>query len=502
MNEEPLRHGGGPAPISSGKQAQQTPSNHVNYEAYDEQVALQTMQENLRRHRQQSQTPQPQKPPATSFNGPFFRLEQVSPSPPGRQFSSEQTTHHHYRQQRNQEQSPAYQVPNTLSRQESPPSYDYRPNYGAPGETVVIWPPPASSQDRSRPTSVTPKSIVDPERIGVFERQKQQELEAMRKREEKELRSLEKQYYATQLQQQRIQSRMSSEAPRNEHLDYQQRASELASPAFTTNLPSITGQTLINRQSSYPGSDPGPTPNFRVYEARPISALSDGSALAPSWKQTYLVDEQQEIAARNEILTSNEVLERDRFDVDLLQRREAFIEKTEPEPAIHRTGRRWQPPPEKPYIWPYTVGDEGVEHKWQPMVENPDYKYERKNFTPTHSPPQSPIKGRGTRPLDEVAQRQTKNVIQPSPDGSHRPKPAFKVSRAAPSGGFIPHAPNAVKLVKKRGVDTGSSLGSINQQEEDLQMVHETTYHLVNDPTPRKHNSNAGNLNSTIFADQ
>jgi hypothetical protein len=136
------------------------------------------------------------------------------------------------------------------------------------------------------------------------------------------------------------------------------------------------------------------------------------------------------------------------------------------------------------------VGNEAIEHKWEPVIENPAYKYERKQFAPSNSPPP---RGRGTRSLDEVAQRQTKNVIQPSPDGSHRPKPAFKVSRSTPSGGFVPHAPNAVKLVKKRDMEIqGSSPNSINQQERDVQMIHESTYHLINDPTPRTRNSESG----------
>lgn len=463
-----------------------TPSNHVNYEAYDEQVALQTMHENLRRHRQQTQTPQSQKPPAASFNGPFFRLEQVSPSPSSR-LPPQQSQHSYYEQQQS----------NAASRQELSPNYEYQPAYGTSAETIVIWPPPSSSNpEKQKPPSVTPKNITDPARLNIYERQRHQEIEAMRRREDKEMQSQEKQYYATQLQQQRVQSRMGSHQfeleTRLEQLNHQQRVPEMISPA-STNLPPMNRQTPINRQTPLLGSDPGPTPNLRVYEARPISALSD---LAPSWKQTYLIDEHQEIAARNEILTSDEVLGRERFEVDLLQRREAFIEKAEAEPSINRVGRRWQPPPEKPYIWPHTVGDEAIEHKWHPVVEDPEYKHERKNFTPTHSPPHSPRLGRGTRPLDEVASRQARNLIRPSPDGSHRPKPAFKVSRTAPSGGFVPHAPNAVKLVKKRAVDIQESPSSsnFNHQERDLQMIHETNYHLVNDPQRRRRNSDTGLL--------
>ncbi|KHJ91654.1 hypothetical protein OESDEN_08472, partial [Oesophagostomum dentatum] len=154
--------------------------------------------------------------------------------------------------------------------------------------------------------------------------------------------------------------------------------------------------------------------------------------------------------------------------IGAFQRRAAFVEKPEEKPEIVRTGKRWQPPPEKPYIWPtvpraasvdisvlpaidynsghYPRSADNVEYQWAPVVTDPGYKQERKNFTPTNSPPLSPRRGHGTGPLDEAAKRQTRYLIQPSPDGSHRPKPAFRKERVAPSGGFYPHAPNAVKV--------------------------------------------------------
>jgi hypothetical protein len=59
----------------------------------------------------------------------------------------------------------------------------------------------------------------------------------------------------------------------------------------------------------------------------------------------------------------------------------------------------------------------------------------------------------------------------------------------------VPHAPNAVKLVKKRTVDiqSGPSSSNVNQQERDLQMIHESNYHLVNEPGSRRRNSDTGN---------
>jgi hypothetical protein len=143
------------------------------------------MHDNLRQHRQQrTYTPQSNKPPSTSFNGPFFRLEQVSPAP----------QHYHYDQQ-------------SISVTHQSPISPYQ---SGGNETVVIWPPPSTSAQTEKSRPVTPKSILDPDRVGVFERQKQMELEAMRRNEENLQSSLEKQFYATQLQQQRIQSRAES----------------------------------------------------------------------------------------------------------------------------------------------------------------------------------------------------------------------------------------------------------------------------------------------------
>ncbi|KAK6017384.1 hypothetical protein OSTOST_17097, partial [Ostertagia ostertagi] len=67
--------------------------------------------------------------------------------------------------------------------------------------------------------------------------------------------------------------------------------------------------------------------------------------------------------AKNEILNSELLLEKERYDVDILKRRAAFVEKPEDPPEIVRTGRRWQPPPEKPYMWPTVPrpGSVGVE---------------------------------------------------------------------------------------------------------------------------------------------
>ncbi|KAI6235525.1 Pat-12 [Aphelenchoides besseyi] len=445
----------------------------LTFQTYEEHETYQLMQENLRQQRNRSQTSQTSKPPTTSFNGPFFRLEEVSPS-------SGVTIQNSI----GRESQPINHHPTAFNDSALSPDYGRQLNYGqTSGETVVIWPPPDSEPtERSRPTSVTPRNITDPERVGLFERQKQLEYEAMRRYEEKQRLSEEKQLHATKLQQQRGNSRA-------EYRQYAQTPTVVHSHHTETASPA---SSIRDTHTPMLGSDPGPTPNLRVYETRPISALSGDSAFPPSWKRTYMIDD-QEIAARNEILRSDEILERERFEVDLLQRREAFIEKPEPEPTINRIGRRWQPPPERPYIWPQSVANESAEYQWEPVVGEPTFKHERKNFTPTHSPPHSPRRGRGTRPLDEVAQRQTRNLIQPSPDGSHRPKPAFKTTRSTPSGGFVPHAPNAVKVVKKRSVDVHG--GSVNRAERDVEVIHESTFHLVNDPTRRRKSTDNADIN-------
>ncbi|KHN77145.1 hypothetical protein Tcan_07001 [Toxocara canis] len=124
-----------------------------------------------------------------------------------------------------------------------------------------------------------------------------------------------------------------------------------------------------------------------------------------------------------------------------------------------------------------------VEYRWEPYVYSPGYKLERKNFTPTNSPPLSPIRGMGTGPLDEVAKRQTRYLITPSPDGSHRPKPAFGGPRATPSGGFYPHAPNAIKIVKKKLLHAARTPSPIvgEGDVDDVEVIHERNYHLLGD---------------------
>lgn len=56
------------------------------------------------------------------------------------------------------------------------------------GEKVIYWPPLQSKDEKERARSVPPslktKSITDPDRIDEYRRQKELELEALRRREE------------------------------------------------------------------------------------------------------------------------------------------------------------------------------------------------------------------------------------------------------------------------------------------------------------------------------
>jgi hypothetical protein len=52
--------------------------------------------------------------------------------------------------------------------------------------------------------------------------------------------------------------------------------------------------------------------------------------------------------------------------------------------------------------------------------------------------------------LEDVAYRQNAGLILPSPDGSHRPRTEFSRVRKAPSGGFVPHAPNAIRVIRRK----------------------------------------------------
>ncbi|EYC07747.1 hypothetical protein Y032_0069g373 [Ancylostoma ceylanicum] len=447
-----------------------------------EEQRYRIMQENLERlRRTRAITP---KPPVTSFNGPFFKLEEVNASR-----TSETVLCNggpDYGQREMTDSRASFADSRALSASEA--------ELTQIKDSVVIWPPLVEKKPRSQ--SVMARSITDPERINEYRRQKQMEEEAMRRHEEEKVISMTKQMRAMQVQQQRLYEQRHGVTSPVQFIDVVDSAQYPPQQQYLARHP--TRSPAPDHMSPDYGYDPH---RMRVYETRPISALSEMSdtGLHNTWKRTYVVQKPEEVA-KNEILNSEQLLEKDQYDVDLLKRRAAFVEKPEEKPEIIRTGRRWQPPPEKPYVWPsfpraasvdisvshndqntgYPRSADNAEYHWAPIVTDPGYKTERKNFTPTNSPPLSPRRGHGTGPLDEVAKRQTKYVIQPSPDGSHRPKPAFRKERKAPSGGFYPHAPNAVKVVKRRPASAQGLLAPVDgTTQENVEIIHQRNFHKL-----------------------
>ncbi len=124
-----------------------------------------------------------------------------------------------------------------------------------------------------------------------------------------------------------------------------------------------------------------------MYESAP--QISPGGT---SWKRTYIVEPKDDVI-KNEIKISDDLLQEESYYIDLLARRDTFIERPRPPPSIQRLGKVWEPPPDKPYHLdqrrPHRefVPIDDKEHKWEPYVLEPEFKYERKNFTPEPSPP-------------------------------------------------------------------------------------------------------------------
>ncbi|CAB3403660.1 unnamed protein product [Caenorhabditis bovis] len=471
----------------------------THFEELDEEEKTRIMMENLQRHRNMRSGPHGPReaPPTASFNGPFFRLEQVSPAP------GQPTRSHSVDPTRDGE---------SLHRMREISASEIelnQHNFHRQDPSVVIW-PPVTEKERKRPNSVLARNLNDPERIEEYQRQKRLEQEAIQRHEEQQLISMSKQIRAMEIQQQRLYeqshgvispvpildsvspySHQSQQPPQQHH----QQQHVPPPPPPPPQQQQLQQPPYYSSQQPQSAHDPGNAPqHVQVFETRPISAMSDaidprGDAVSPpnvTWKRTYIVEKPKDIA-KNEILTSEELLEKEQYEVDLLKRRETFVEKPVEPPRVHRTGKRWQPPPEKPYVWPTVQRaasvdpqqryDDGDEYKWAPVVNDPGFKREEKNFTPLSSPPLSPRRGHGTGPLDDPAKRQTRYVIHPSADGSHRPKPAFKKERATPSGGFYPHAPNAIKVVKKRAQSVQGLLSPASS--EHVEIIHQRNYHRL-----------------------
>ncbi|CAJ0941409.1 unnamed protein product, partial [Mesorhabditis belari] len=538
----------GSSPLKQHEQASRRPPLENGYEErplpgtafqeLPEEERVRIMQENLQRHRlgQRATGASQPKLPASSFNGPFFKLEEVGPGGASRsrpqsvapplgsvtemRESIEERDEGHFRSQQieysYEQSSQQLQKMRQMSASEVELQRHNESHDDPTAPSVVIWPPPSAKKERPRSQSVMSRSITDPDRIDEFRRQKDLEKEAIRRREDRLQRDLEKQVYAMELQQHRLYEQQSVSATQSpypqqyqypQEISYDQQRYSMREPYPP--LQQYTAPLSPAREVPYTqphAHDPGPPPpaQVRVFETRPLSAMSESghqtSPQVPTWKRTYIV-EKPNIEAKNEILTGDEVLEKDLQDVeiDILKRREAFVEKPELEPEIFRTGRRWQPPPERPYVWPtlrrpvsvdptlpprdFTPGPphspDDAGYQWAPLVYDPAYKKEQKNFTPQHSPPHSPIRGHGTGPLDEPAKRQTRYLVKPAADGSHRPRPAFGGPRHTPSGGFYPHAPNAIKVIKRPNSPNA---------EPQIEIIHQRNFHRLDEigsPTPR-----------------
>ncbi|VDK75023.1 unnamed protein product [Onchocerca ochengi] len=501
---------------SSARIGQSSHSSNPTSESIGRENRLyQIMQENLRQQNLRPQTPRHL--PQASFNGPFFTLEEVHTEQQRQSIKSDnqipleeyyvESDHQLMRRQRQDSADDSNHKLKSDSRSKSVSVMEM--NRMEPeknneiSESFVHWSSPSKQKHeraRSVPPSLRPKNITDPDRIDEYQRQKELELEAIRRKEEETMFWGKKQSRASEIQ---------------EHLYFGQMQSrrDITSPELSESMTQSHEELQridINAQKRqkelYFEKNLEPY-LMRVYETRPITATSEEgekqeSIFSPNpvtWKRLYIVDQSKPVA-KNEIITSEQLLEKERFDIDLLKRREAFIEKPKPELKIFRTGKRWKPPPEQSYVWPHahkasntepslesssnystdhavdrTV--ESAEFRWQPVVYDPEYKQEHKSFTPESSLPYIP-RGFGPGPLDEPAKRQIKYLVQPLPDGSHRPKPAFGGPRLTPSGGFYPHAPNAVKILKKKHLKNLPESNNADPDKE-VEIIHQRKFHRL-----------------------
>uniref|UniRef100_A0A1I8AXS7 Btz domain-containing protein n=1 Tax=Meloidogyne hapla TaxID=6305 RepID=A0A1I8AXS7_MELHA len=87
-----------------------------------------------------------------------------------------------------------------------------------------------------------------------------------------------------------------------------------------------------------------------------------------------------------------------------------------------------------------------------------------------------------TGPLEEVAKRQTAGLILPSPDGSHRPRAEFSHVRKSPAGGFVPHAPNVIRVSSRgegkaqKGREIRETGGGLRRHTLDMKSKEEREY--------------------------
>ncbi|KAL7077461.1 hypothetical protein ACQ4LE_003174, partial [Meloidogyne hapla] len=452
----------------------------INFDLNKQRLALiQQMQKNLEIHKRHQS---PRRYPAVPFDGPFFRLEEVGNNIPN-------TSANGGKIPVPPPPPPQGWTPRHASVYEkSPYNNAEEEEFDESGGRVIYWPAPDPKSRLPKQTPPPPKNLRDPELLEEFLRQEQmqKEAEALRMQREAELR--DRQFRALQLQ-----------------LQQQQNHIRAASTSTSNYFPSPPSHPLPD-YDDYQQQNQQISKNVRVFETRPISAeesltspefATNGQTNRGTWRRTFTLDSRLSreltIDERNEILTSDERLIRERFNIDLLKRRESFIEKPEHPPEIQRLGRRWQPPIEQPYKWPTAsttqqqplsiqTGGDAEEHRWAPLIREPTFKKETKRFTPEQSPPESPIRGHGTGPLEEVAKRQTAGLILPSPDGSHRPRAEFSHVRKSPAGGFVPHAPNVIRVSSRgegkaqKGREIRETGGGLRRHTLDMKSKEEREY--------------------------
>lgn len=249
--------------------------------------------------------------------------------------------------------------------------------------------------------------------------QQQLEIEKQRlaleeKRREDELRlKQEKQ----QLENQRIQMQL-LEKRRQEELALieQQRSLELQRKQLREEQAKLEQLRLQELQK--PAKPPPPQPPAKPHILRKQPELPPYSQFSPSdtsdereiispggWRTAWPIRPPD---VKNKITNSTEMLNEEKYDIDWWARRGKFLEQPEPEPEINYVGKVWQPPQEGPLSLPQRKGLpkefvplDDKEHTWQPYILEPEFRYERKNYTPIPSPPpthktisSTPIPGR------------------------------------------------------------------------------------------------------------
>lgn len=227
---------------------------------------------------------------------------------------------------------------------------------------------------------------------------------------------------------------------------------------------------------------------------------------SPSWRRLYYVSPPTEVV-KNRITRSQEVLNEDRYQIDIWQLKDRFMEKPEEQHGVERTGRVWQPPPEKPYEFPkprppyrrFVEYIEDKEHSWYPLV----FDAENKNFTP-HS--LAPNEFHGQAYSNGYQQGPQQQQQQPAyTDDGRPPPPPQQVHQvvvrreSAPQQGMIETSPGYSSMVFNDQASSvpqsalgtpypaypppsGSSSGGVARLENEPTPRHPSTMTIVDRP--------------------